>query len=534
MASDLFAQDQSTGETATSPLGWVLIGAWLAMVIFLLWRDWPRFFNGPAPAGSGDDASWLAGVLPIVRLRTSASLFPLPLTRRDEVVVLYPGEFVRLRKQRRQSIEAAYRVDGLEELKRDPSLKVKFSIPVNTIEKVVFRKTWYRGFFFDLVRVTVYLPKGKRRFYARGNGVPNLYRALNLLCPSRVVLPPAIKHKWERHKKPEDLSSHRPLRSRPLSVLVKVAAIAFFGLGLWYFWGKSDLGMGLLFLYLGLVGLLQIANGLWERDPQKLLKADSRRPILYLRSFLDDRETSLHPETAFSALVGLDPPFYSIDAYRDTAFYRLSRTIIKNLSNHHPVRLFKLLIGRPLDTSEEQMAAFFSGYGAFVAIGKPGERFATTGAARMYVGNDEWQGLVKDLLHDSEIIVLQPSSTEGVWWEVEQTIQLADPSRVLMCMVNYRGRQNDFETLRLRLEKYLPGGVTVPRATGDHPYITMLRFDNNWQPHELRLFYYSRWIWPFRLRAVNLKRTLEPFLEGCGLLEAKPGTHLHPPELTTP
>ena len=274
-------------------------------------------------------------------------------------------------------------------------------------------------------------------------------------------------------------------------------------------------------MYLLVVGMLQIANGLWEKDPAKLLGSDTRRPILYLRSFLDDRETSLHPETAFSALVGLDPPYYSLEQYRDAPFYKFARWTVGFLSNHHPVRMIKLLIGRPLDSSEEQMSGFFSQFGMFVAIGKPGEEVATTGAARMYVGNDEWQSLVVDLLSTSQIVLLQPSSTQGVWWEVQKTIELAAPARILMCMVDYRDRQNDYEVFRLRLEKLLPAGVQVPRAVGNNPYITFLYFDETWQVHELRLRYYSRIAWPLRFRAVDLQSTLQPFLQTAGVVDAK-------------
>jgi hypothetical protein len=186
-------------------------------------------------------------------------------------------------------------------------------------------------------------------------------------------------------------------------------------------------------------------------------------------------------------------------------------------------------VERPLDDSEEQVSSFFARFGMFVAIGKPGERFATTGASRMYVGNDEWQEVVRTLLRESQVVFLQPSRTEGVWWEVEQTLGSVGPSRVLMCLVNYRGRQNDYENFRLRLEKFLPAGVQVPRDIGINRGIFFFYFDNNWQPHELKLLYYSRLVWQFRLRAVNAERTLGPFLKACGMVDAN-GKMLPPAE----
>jgi hypothetical protein len=145
----------------------------------------------------------------------------------------------------------------------------------------------------------------------------------------------------------------------------------------------------------------------------------------------------------------------------------------------------KLFFNRQLDSSEQQMAAFFRHYGTFVAIGKPGERFATTGALRMYVSNNEWKATVEELLRESLIVVLQPASTEGIWWEVERSIREVPPERLLLCMVNYHHRQNDYETFRLRLERFLPASVNVPRGLGCKNYITFFRFENNWQIVEL-------------------------------------------------
>jgi hypothetical protein len=500
---------------------WGLFIAWLVTVALVLWRRWPRFFTGGGAVPDGEeDSAWFARVSPIVRLRRNASLLPLPLTRRDEAIVLYPTKLVRIRLRRNTAIPAAYRPDGFEELKKTKGVKVLFAFPFDSIEKIVFKKPWLRGFFLNLVRMTVYSSKKKRRIYMRGSDLPNLLRALEYLLPERVTPPTQVRPNKSKKRKAEDRSQHRPMRSRPLALALKLLSAALIVVALLSYFKYPTLAISAL-VYLLVVGMLQIANGLWEKDPTKLLGSDTRRPILYLRSFLDDRETSLHPETAFSALVGLDPPYYSLEQYRDAPFYKFARWTVGFLSNHHPVRMIKLLIGRPLDSSEEQMSGFFTQFGMFVAIGKPGEEVATTGAARMYVGNDEWQSLVVDLLSTSQIVLLQPSSTQGVWWEVQKTIELAAPARILMCMVDYRDRQNDYEVFRLRLEKLLPAGIQVPRAVGNNPYITFLYFDETWQVHELRLRYYSRIAWPLRFRAVDLQSTLQPFLQTAGVVDAK-------------
>ena len=95
------------------------------------------------------------------------------------------------------------------------------------------------------------------------------------------------------------------------------------------------------------------------------------------------------------------------------------------------------------------------------------------------------------------------------------------PERLLLCMVNYHNRQNDYENFRLRLEKLLPASVNVPRGLGCKSYITFLRFENNWQVVELPQINYSRFLWLFKNRSVNLRRTLKPFLLADRIIDQK-------------
>ena len=191
VASALFAQDDTTSPPPTpaqpgppSYLIWGLFIAWLVTVALVLWRRWPRFFAGGSAVSDGEqDSAWFARISPIVRLRRNASLFPLPLTRRDEAIVLYPSQLVRIRLRRNNPIPAAYRPDGFEELKKTKGVKVLFAFPFDSIEKIVFKKPWLRGFFLNLVRMTVYSSKKKRRIYLRGSDLPNLLRALEYLLP---------------------------------------------------------------------------------------------------------------------------------------------------------------------------------------------------------------------------------------------------------------------------------------------------------------------------------------------------------------
>jgi hypothetical protein len=310
-----------------------------------------------------------------------------------------------------------------------------------------------------------------------------------------------------------------------LSLLVKLSAVVLFALIL-IVWPKAASNGGIDWswlkwpiAYIVLCTLVQAANSLWQRDPEKVSGKKGGQTTLYLRSFLDDRQTTLTPGTWLSSFMGVDPPVFEIEEYSELPLFDVLRRGLILVSNHHPLRLLRLLFNRQQDSSEEQIGHFLAKYGAFVAIGKPGERFATTGASRMYVGNDEWQKVVHELMDESQIVLLQPAATEGIWWEVGQSIQRVAPERLVFCMVNYRRRQNDYESFRERLKSLLPPGASVPKAVGCHPAIAFLRFDQHWNAIELPLLYYPRPIWPFR--AINFGKTLRSYLVSASLVDER-------------
>lgn len=577
--------------SVSQAVGWSGIGApfawgiWIALVAasaVIVRRFHRRLPEGrPASGGGPDEAEWLAEMLPIVRLQTrKVGNFFGYWVEIAHVLALYADELVTCTTWRRRCFDDVHRAGGSEGLRR---LKRIWSVrgwSLQEIERVRVESPSK----MRTVGITIEGQDRRRRFYLPERETPHLVRALAARLGSRVSLGNPIRPRpgwlllmlvtstglpfllsggllgwigvfvtlWfplaagyvallhlprttrvadEAERPAEDLSSRRPLRSKSLSRLCKLAAVLLLGVifpyRLWQwmggetstapFWGPWAILLG----YFVVVNLLQLGHRLSRVAPADSRKADPRRPILYLRSFHDDRETSLHPETAFSAALGLDPPYHLIESAESLPIYPKLRAWVKYVTNYHPLRLWKLLVGQPLDTSEQQMASFFRRYGFFVAIGKPGEKFATTGAARMYVGNDEWQQTVAELLDEARIVLLQPSRTEGIWWEVEKVMSTVDPRRTLMCMVNYRDRQNDYESFRLRASGFLPEEVELPPAIGNHHCITFLSFDADWQPRQLDLEYYRRPGWIFRRRVVDLKSTLQSFLETNALADRR-------------
>jgi len=107
----------------------------------------------------------------------------------------------------------------------------------------------------------------------------------------------------------------------------------------------------------------------------ELLAKDSRRAILYLRSFKDDEQ------------------------------YRSNNSIGIYFDNG--------------ESFEESLVTELKRSGPVVAIGHPDEKLPPIGAARAYVG-DDWQLEVARLIKESHAVVLMLGPTKGVQWEVSQ------------------------------------------------------------------------------------------------------------------
>jgi hypothetical protein len=126
-------------------------------------------------------------------------------------------------------------------------------------------------------------------------------------------------------------------------------------------------------------GLRNAGRFLSRQSFEKQVGRDKRAPILFLRAFKDDQ--AVLPRGGF--------------------FHRLLRAELGQR------RLDHLLV-------EE-----FARFGPIVALGRPGQRIRPFGAARVYVGHENWQARVTELAEKARHIVLVADEGPGVEWEIE-------------------------------------------------------------------------------------------------------------------
>jgi hypothetical protein len=117
--------------------------------------------------------------------------------------------------------------------------------------------------------------------------------------------------------------------------------------------------------------------------------ADPRAPVVYLRSFHVDKRLARRP----------------------------------------------LAIGRVVSfhTEEEQLVEALREIGPVVAIGRPGERLPRLGARRVYAGDAEWQEQILSWFAGASLVVIYVPSkpTEGLAWEIEQSLSVVPLDRVV-------------------------------------------------------------------------------------------------------
>lgn len=124
-----------------------------------------------------------------------------------------------------------------------------------------------------------------------------------------------------------------------------------------------------------------LGKRLLQMSAKLVLLNDSRRPVLYLRAFIDDKETHNISKISYN--------------YCD-------------LDN--------------LETEEELLVKAFWSTGPVITIGKPGEFLPQTGAARLYVNNNNWKAVVSLLIDEASLIVIRFAETDGIKWELSYVL----------------------------------------------------------------------------------------------------------------
>ena len=131
----------------------------------------------------------------------------------------------------------------------------------------------------------------------------------------------------------------------------------------------------------------------------------------------------------------------------------------------HPLLKLPAGVSSPR-TMDEILLEHASPYGPVIAIGDPRDPVPPLGAARVFVpgpGN-EWQDVVRSLVESAQLVVMCPSDTEGVKWELDLLARNAD------VRVAYLANPELAPEVTLQLFRdILPGGTGLSVGDGEAP-----------------------------------------------------------------
>lgn len=171
--------------------------------------------------------------------------------------------------------------------------------------------------------------------------------------------------------------------------------------------------------------VFRIARAFGRATTDSLLNADRRPAALYLRSFDDD-----------------DVPLPSI------------------VSARRP--LLELFTLRGTDPFEEAVAWELSTFAPVVAVGRPGRRLASLGAAREHLSEESWMEQVSKRMDEAAIIAVATGETDGLAWELGHLVAAGHLDKTVFVFppVDPRSNESRWATTARALE--MAGTVVGP------------------------------------------------------------------------
>ncbi|MBL1101079.1 DUF4429 domain-containing protein [Streptomyces coffeae] len=171
------------------------------------------------------------------------------------------------------------------------------------------------------------------------------------------------------------------------------------------------------------------------KGARAVMMADPRPPVLYLRSFRDDKQA------------------------------------------RQPSRPGSLV------TEEEAVATAMAGIGPFIGLD---DEIETLGAAKGRVREKDWRPAVTTLMSSCRLTVMRCGEGESLFWELQQAQRLLRPEQLVILVP---GDQDLYEHFRERAALLLPHplpGLSFRRPAGQR-LVAALRFSEDWSPRAVSL-----------------------------------------------
>ena len=195
-------------------------------------------------------------------------------------------------------------------------------------------------------------------------------------------------------------------------------------------WAESWMALPVigLLLLVARTGMHLLRRG-WKYDAisaDEALEVDPRPPVVYVRSFEDDRQMAI-------------------------AASRLRKVYEAVMQSMTVMSL------------EQELAAIMNRAGPVVGIGRPGESLPELGAARVYVDDAGWRETITGLMQRATLVVVRVGATQNLWWEIDRAVSILPPQRVVMVLL---GTGDQRKPLDARIAQRFGRPTSMRRRSG--------------------------------------------------------------------
>lgn len=208
----------------------------------------------------------------------------------------------------------------------------------------------------------------------------------------------------------------------------------------------------------------------------EVLRNDKRPPVLYLRSFSDDR------------------------------------TIARAIG---------------LMSIEQEMKPVFFDIGPFIAFAEPDHEPPDPGAARIYAAQEYWREKASAEMSKAQLVIIRIGDSPSFWWEVREAAARVRPERLIFLVPSEKMAVR-YESFRRQANDWLPCPLPEyqPRWSPFGPPGGILYFEPDGTPHlrEFKTIWFRQTFW--NLFAASLKIALRPVYEQLGVKWTKPPIQL--------
>ena len=172
-----------------------------------------------------------------------------------------------------------------------------------------------------------------------------------------------------------------------------------------------------------------------------------------------------------------------------------------------------------LKTYEEDFAFALNSIGPVIAVGKQFDDISPLGATRIYLKTEEWQENVKRLMQISQLVVLNAGTSKSLLWEIETALKEVNPHKILISFLSWQEfddefRQVEYQQFKKSIEQIaneaeISPKIIFPDSVENAKFMV---FDNEWKPKLLKTNAQDSFFYRFST-SIIIRETLRPALK---------------------